>query len=478
MSQRLRISVSFPAGRYHGAEWPPSPARLVQALVAGATAGCRIREWPSAEPALRWLEGLAPPEIVAPDAERGVPYTTYAPNNDTDALVPQLAQGKPLKEATRQILAPKSVRPWVLPDGARLHYLWDLAGVVESEHHATRVCGLARQLLALGWGIDVVAGLGEVEEARTRPPGALHLVPVSDGAHTRTLAAPTAGFLDDLKRAYTAFRARTHGAAVNTATHPTVYLPVHYRLAGDAPSRQFVGFDLRDERGQWQAFPWRDTMLVAAWLRHATKERMTLERRPSDWIESYVCGHTEKGKQGRRLSYVPLPSIGHEHSDGRIRRALLVLPVADSTTSLSYLRRLAGDGLVSEDGATRAWLTTAEADRVQDRYVGESSVWMSVTPVVLHGRDRNGGTFRPRKVERLLLQAFQDAGYSPDLIEEFGYQQAPYWRGAGPARQVHTPRHLSPWPRYHVRVQFRREVRGPLLIGIGRHYGLGVFAAP
>ncbi len=204
---------------------------------------------------------------------------------------------------------------------------------------------------------------------------------------------------------------------------------------------------------------------------------MAVERRPSDWINSYVCGHTERGQEARRLSYVPLPSIGHAHSDGGIRRALVVLPVADSRTIVPYLRRLAGGGLVSEDGATRAWLASAESGGVQDRYVRESRVWTSVTPVVLHGRDHNGGKFRPRKVERLLVQAFQEAGYSPALIEEFGYQQAPYWRGAGPARLVQTPRHLSVWPRYHVRVLFRRAVRGPLLIGIGRHCGLGVFAA-
>jgi len=485
MSHRLRISVSFLTGRYHGEEWPPSPARLFQALVAGATAGCRVRGWSAAEPAMRWLERLAPPEIVAPEAELGVGYKTYVPNNDTDTLWPILARGVPLRDAVRGkrgewdgLLTPKSVRPWLLQDGAQLHYLWDISGVTDADLHAKRLCSLARQLLALGWGIDVVAGLGEVEEDRMPPTGAWHLVPSWDGTATRTLDAATEGFVDDIKRAYNAFRNRTHGPAMSTATHPTAYLPVPYRAAGEASFRQFVAFDLRDERGEWRAFRWQDAMLVAAWLRHATKERMSSEHRPSDWINSFVCGHTEKGQQNQRLSYVPLPSIGHEHSDGHIRRALVVLPFADSGRGLPYLRRLAGDGLVSEGGATQAWLATAERDGVQDRYVGESRVWMSVTPVVLHGRDHNAGKFRARKVEKLLLQAFHEAGYPPRLIAEFSYQQAPYWRGAGPARLAQIPRHLSLWPRYHVRVAFRQAVRGPLLAGIGRHYGLGVFAAP
>ena len=110
--------------------------------------------------------------------------------------------------------------------------------------------------------------------------------------------------------------------------------------------------------------------------------------------------------------------------------------------------------------------------------MGESRVWMSVTPVVLHGRDHKAGKFRARKVEKLLFQAFHEGGYHPRLIEELSYQQAPYWRGAGPARLAQMPRHLSHWPRYHVRIVLRQAVRGPLLAGIGRHYGLGVFATP
>jgi CRISPR-associated protein Csb2 len=31
----LVLWVGFPLGRYHGAEWPPAPMRLFQALVAG-----------------------------------------------------------------------------------------------------------------------------------------------------------------------------------------------------------------------------------------------------------------------------------------------------------------------------------------------------------------------------------------------------------------------------------------------------------
>lgn len=489
MSQRqLRISVTFLTGRYHGEEWPPAPARLYQALVAGATAGCQVKNWPVAAPALRWLERLPPPAIAAPPVERGVRYISYVPYNSTDTLAPVLARGVPLKEAVRGrrgewdgVLTPKTIGPWLLPEGAELHYLWDLPDAPDADLHAPQVCGLARQLLALGWGIDVVAGRGTVDAPpRVVPDGAVHLVPEEKAANGATvrLATPTEGFLADLERVYQAFCVRTGGSGVDAANYPTRAVPTPYRDARAMPSRPFLAFDLRDARGAWRAFPWQDAMLIAAWLRHAAKQRMLRERRPLDWIDGYVCGHVERGRESKRLSYIPLPSIGHAHADGRIRRALVALPADDTGSSLPYLRRLAGDELVSLDGAAQAWLARADQDSVQDRYVGESCTWMSVTPVVLHGRDRKDGRFRPRKVEKLLVQALQAAGYAPDTVEEFSYQQAPYWRGAGAARMIQTPRHLAPWPRYHVQVQFRRPVRGPVCIGIGRHYGLGLCASP
>lgn len=222
-------------------------------------------------------------------------------------------------------------------------------------------------------------------------------------------------------------------------------------------------------------------MHVAAWMRHAAKERFLAEGWPEERVNAYVCGHTAKGEENRRLSYVPLPSIGHQHSDGHHRRALVVLPFDDDSAeeSLAILYRMAGDPLKAlGESKPVAWLGEARSDRVFGRYLTESTEWMSVTPLVLHGRDQRGGRLQPRKAEKLLLQAFVESGYPAEQIAEFSYQPAPYWRGPGAARQSSVPQHLAQWPRYHVRVVFREPVQGPVLSGIGRHYGLGIFAAP
>lgn len=498
MTHQLRITVRFLTGRYHGEEWPPSPARLFQALVAGAKTGCRVLNWPSAEVALNWLERLSePPEIVASEAVSGFSYKVFAPNNDSDSgkVVAHVANGISMPEAMRReaMLTQKLFRPKCLSDEeAAVHYLWPLPNPLSQADRecAQHVCALARNLLTLGWGIDVVVGDGEIVAGDARLPPGQHYVPTSNGMATVPLKTPVPGFLEDLARVYSAFQRRMTGEAVDTDTRPKVYRPIPYRIIGDTPSRMHVVFDLRDGEGERESFRWEDGMLVAAWLRHAAKQRFGIEGWKEKDINAYICGHTVKGSENRRLSFVPLPSVGHEHADGRHRRAMIVLPTSysdgiDAAEVLALLYRMAGDALESIDGNIVAWLGQGESDGVLARYIASSREWLSVTPIVLHGHDHVRGKLRtPKgkdrlsKTEKLILQAFAKSGYDASSIEEFSYQQAPYWRGAGAARMARVPKHLAQWPRYHVRVVFKNEVKGPVLAGIGRHCGLGVFAAP
>jgi CRISPR-associated protein Csb2 len=57
------------------------------------------------------------------------------------------------------------------------------------------------------------------------------------------------------------------------------------------------------------------------------------------------------------------------------------------------------------------------------------------------------------------------------------FQSAPFWAGAEDALAMRVLEHLGKWPRYHVAVRFSEPVTGPVLAGIGRHYGIGLFAA-
>src|SRR2546423_5043699 len=87
---QLNLTVTFAMGRYHGRvgdeelEFPPSPSRLCQALIAGSHCGAYgVIHADKRDQALQWLESLEPPVIEAPvgrEAGRGI--TNYVPNND------------------------------------------------------------------------------------------------------------------------------------------------------------------------------------------------------------------------------------------------------------------------------------------------------------------------------------------------------------------------------------------------------------
>ncbi|HHN68271.1 MAG TPA: type I-U CRISPR-associated protein Cas5/Cas6, partial [Thermopetrobacter sp.] len=84
-ASHLAIFVHLLAARWHGLpEWPPAPFRLFQALLAAAARGAEVTE-ADAE-ALRRLERLPPPVILAPVAVPGRAHTAYVPNNDLDAV--------------------------------------------------------------------------------------------------------------------------------------------------------------------------------------------------------------------------------------------------------------------------------------------------------------------------------------------------------------------------------------------------------
>lgn len=486
MSKSLCIQVTFLTGQYHGQEWPPSPARLFQALLAGSMAGWRRTTWSDQdENALLWLEGAGPPEIIHPYAQRGKTYSLSVPNNNMDIIWKAWANGGKAPKSEEELRILKDVTPHVIEHDAdslpTVRYVWDIADADEA--HARRVAVLARSLLALGHGIDMVAGAGEIVscESVCSMPGE-RICPVAEGNGGGTfMRVPAPGFLRDLQDTYRRFCGRIEGQIVNTAIRPTKYGEARYRSTVEPPGRGCSAYRLDDGAGGTVSVRWKECMVVAAWMRHATGVFMRQQGRDGAWVDSYILGHTTKDNLGLRLSYVPLPSIGHPNADGAIRRVLVVEPPGFGAESKLIGWGMLGAQLTAE-GATSSYAATLAEPEPDDgviaRYLRESDTWLTVTPMVLHGRVSLRGRLNVNKVDKLILQALHGAGLNPSIIEEMWFQRAPLWRGCGDATSIDVPEHLKQWPRFHVGVKLRRSVRGPIIAGIGRHYGIGVFAAP
>lgn len=477
MPDYLDLTVRFLTDRYHGRDWPPSPARLFQALVAGAKTGPVAAHWEDRhQSALEWLERQENPEIFARASAEGRVYTLYVPNNSLDAN----------RENTS---TSKEVHPRILKDHELgqpdLLYRWCLEGTSEIRQHATSLDELASRLRALGWGIDFAAACVNSASNPTTP--ALLERFVLDTSGNIPLPAPRPGLLQHLDDCHRAFKDRITAKGVNPNTRPSEFGQARYRNASIAPGRRCVAFDLKQlDEDAFAIFPWHQTQIVAAWLRHAAKEAMTEEKMDSAWIGSYICGHTEAQDLGHRLSYVPLPSIGHQHADGGIRRVMIVEPPSPTSADREALDlltiKLSGRILTDDGGTPRALLAPPEnTSAVLPFYIRrlncEAAVWESVTPVCLHGFNTLRGEISLPKTNRLLCQAFETAGFAAANISSLTFQPAPYWDGCAAAGRIGVPDHLKKWPKLHVRAEFKQSVRGPVLAGLGRHYGIGLFAA-
>jgi len=486
----LCIAATFLTCRYHGKEWPPSPTRLFQALVAGAKTGVYRQQWSAVEPVLRILEQLPAPEIVAHNAERLSGYRISVPNNDADRAAKEWALGRDFDASglrTMKEVQPREVRP--SENGKpHLYYFWKLPGDT-TDVHASRL--LSSFLHTLGWGVDMAYA-----DAFLADEPYIQAVAAQDGysrytpaARGRLYSTPVHGYLDDLCLAYQRYCDRHSASGVDAFTRARNHGQLPYRRVGVAmpPVAMFLLRQL-DNTSAWFSVPWAFSMRVAAWMRHAVAEALREEGHSESEVNEYVLGHGSDGHK-RHMSFVPLPSIGGPHADGAVRRVMLVEP-ADADGNISELLqwKLAPSVLhrLLESGGgprrTAPVCSLAEGSRnesVISNYLpgAPRHVWHSVTPVILHGHNSLRGKFSLRKTEELLYQALEKSGYARSLIAEMQFQPAPLWSGTEGALAIRVPEHLRKWPRYHVALTFRQAIAGPVLLGIGRHYGIGLFAA-
>jgi len=507
MTRYLCISVTLLDDLFHGCrdnqepEWPPSPMRLFQALLAGSRLACRNGEWNGAKAeAFRWLERQGPPMIIGPGARSPADYTLFIPNNDAD---------KKLERQDR--LSSKLVRPQRIstadcadPSLPRLHYLWaiDDEGWSEARPHCDVLCQEARRLVALGWGIDQAFADGRIiSAAEAATLTGQRWYPRKGVRQAQNmLRVPKQGSLADCERAYKAFAERIRSERRGRSTKLSYAPPdrvrcfnkVAYLRATALPPRAYAAFELPES----VAFRQEATCVVAAMLRSlACREKDDFrEQFPKDDSEVYLAGHVNGARTSPpRFSYLPLPSIGHEHSDGMIRRVLIAEPFGGDGRRAEWAqRRLLNQPLVDQDGNDRGVLMNlwrGTSNRVVNRYIGEATSWASVTPVILPGFDDFRGVSkeeqqagRATKAEELFLKAVVQAGLSPDLIESFTLRKAPFWPGSAHPRCYRRPDYLDAarnrrFPAWHVCVRFREPVPGPIAIGAARHFGLGLFAA-
>jgi CRISPR-associated protein Csb2 len=482
MSCHLSLTVRFLDSRYHGLadggerEWPPSPMRLFAALLAGA----KTRWSDERSEAFLWLERQPPPVIRAPASRHGRELLTYVPNNNSDA-------GEIVRTA-------KVIRPTLLADPPLVEYVWTIDPA--DEVYAHEITAAARHLRALGWGIDMAIGHGAVvDQPSTVRPDFEVFAPRPAGVGGGTpLRVSVEGSLRSLEAAYAASlnRIRENGEIYDQPGPPTC----DQRVYSVSNARSFCAFTLQTpDEETVTCRPQRIAELVGM-IRHAASrkevraacDRLNQSRTHPDAIDvdRVILGHPRRAA-GPRLSILPLPSIGHPHSDGQIRRVIL----AESAGTDGLLSRILHDVLhntVLQPESPGEEITSGEVclvrlnpnDRFLRFYNRSAHVWASVTPVLLPGYDdrkdhRGDHNKRLARAEQLVCKALSQSRIDvPACIE---LSRVPYWPGALHSREYQPRQKLAHYPRWHVRLKFDRSYTGPLAIGAGRHCGFGLFAA-
>jgi CRISPR-associated protein Csb2 len=493
MTSNLCLTIRFLQPYYHGRsdgdepEWPPSPLRLFQALIAAAAARWRDTQFRTlAAPAFDWLEQQAAPSIVAPAGRAAsTKYRMYVPDNTGDLAAGTWSRGDADKIIKRSV---KDVLPTNLGDDA-VHYVFPVGSGCE---HFDTFRAAARSVTHLGWGVDMVAGNASMlsEQELSRLEGERWLP--SENASAAGYRVPVEGTLDALLAKHCAFLQRiSRDEKGNESFNPvpplSAFRVMGYRRASEAVGRPYAVFEMRTDEDARYSHRQEQLIHIAGMVRHLAIEQMKKHPPsgvPADWVERYVAGHRDAdAPEHKQFSYLPLPSIGHQHADPGVRRVMVAAPIGDERWLEHLAKRLAGmklrptpqSRIDSPPTLRRVW-----RDNVASFYTNDATEWASVTPVILPGHDDHKPAKTRKLIEKALLQS--------DISQECEFEWSPYSkfskslsahkydREKRPAGYF-RPDHLLNLSAVHLQIRFKNEVKGPIAIGAGRHCGLGLMAA-
>lgn len=499
MADIFVVNVTFLDDRFHGRcdggapEWPPSPLRLFQAVVAA-----NRNDLNSATPtgkALRWLERQPPPEIIAPDYWVGQARPTYVPNNQTENAATKWISGKEPYTQQGNLAIQRSLkvfRPVHLMDASPVQYRWRKTPPPEVRQPLIDAIG---RVCVLGLGIDLVVGEGKVSSATGHGPnnsksGRRFVVDSRQRGGAPGSRVPVAGTLDALIDRHDDFLERLDGGVFTPGGTLTQFRTVYYGPADQQPSRPCHAFEMRRPDGDRYAYPVTKLIHIAGRVRHAAlsvTEHSSPDGVANDWRSTFVAGHRgNHDRPHRQISFLPIPSIGHRHTNPSIRRVVISSDV-ETADGLRFVgHRLAGARLTPENRAadvrTDAILVPVKNDLVLQRYLTPSQRWASVTPVILPGHNDR----RRSKTRKLIVKALRESGITTPC--EFEFSEVSRWpnvptaakpRGRHSQPACYRPDHLRHLPAIHLEIEFKNDslVPGPLCLGAGRHLGLGLMAS-
>jgi CRISPR-associated protein Csb2 len=450
---------------------------------------------------LEWLEELAPPVIGAPHMTLGMTIPMhFVPNNDLDA------HGGHASKLGRTRTAFKVWKPKLFDQEARFLYAWAFDETDGASDSAQLVCHYADRMYQLGRGIDLAWATGEVTEPQKLEELLIDYRGVvyqpGGGRDGTVLACPQKGSLQSLKVRYAAmsgrFTARGQGRAVKLqfaqAPKPR-FAPTAY---GSAPNRRV--FELRTPTSQADFAAWPLTrisdLVVGIRDRVVAKLKTALPEQESQ-IEKCLVGRKADGRddapKAARVRILPLPSIGHGHADHAIRRVLVEVPALSLVSPGDVYWAFSGLDIPAPAASESVLVPSDDLSMLGHYGIGEQvyRLWRTVTPVVLpesaarrridplrRAAEAKPGSERAVEQVRAAAAVVQALRHAEILarVDTIRVQREPFESKGERAQGFAPGTRFAKERLWHVEIAFHEPLTGPLVIGDGRYYGLGLMA--
>ncbi len=496
MTTFLVLSIRLHDGRYHGAgNWPPAPARLFQALIAGSGIGGPLP--PEHLDALEWMETTcAAPIIAAPKALTGQSVGNFVPNNDLDAK-----GGDPRNIGG--IRTKKQIRPRIFDAETHFHYAWEIPAGEESSGHLVVLQKLADRIYQLGRGVDFAWATAELmseeklEVLLSGYAGTVHR-PTPRGSNGLALACPVKGSLSSLERRYAANADRFELIQAGRVFSQSFRQQPKARfnlVAYDSPPARRV-FDLRETEAPDRFSPWplhRVYQLVKLSRDLAAQKLTTAFPTQEADIQRWIIGRRADGSNGgsptERIRLIPIPSIGHEHADMQVRRLLIEIPGACPFTPDDVFWAFSGLTIEPDEGGPL--LVASNGPDVLKYYSAEkgATVWRSVTPVVVpdsaarrriepsrriaEAKPASEKLAEQNRAARAIATALRHAEVRNSVVQ-IAVQREPFQGSGERVESFAEESRFAKERLWHVEITFAEPYSGPLIVGDGRFAGLGI----
>jgi len=474
------IEIEFLTGRVYATdfrerdvpEWPPHPSRLFYALVAAFYESGLENDLRNA---LIWLEQQKPPEIFAGD--HAVRLESVEGRRFTDATAPRVFV--PINDDYSSKFASSSLRrkerrfpsAWLASD--RVHFIWQEAEPDASTLRALR--RIASQVSYLGHSASVV------RVAIIESPRDATLKPTPRG--DTLLRVPTPGRLEYLDREFA--RSSIRQFRPDTG-HVQRYGPIERREGAEAsaptPTKSFGEMIVFEREG---GVPDRSESLLSV---TSALRASLLDRSPVQPAPASISGHGDTS----HIAYIALPFVNHRRADGSLKGFAIVLPRGLSETdqliifgALNGFTELRGKGGVKWQ-IRRCVDEVALATLSEYTWTKEARVWASVSPVLLdrfpkplktgESTSANAPEYKPGdSPEEIIADACERVALPrPQAVR---LHKNSLVLGVPPSTRFRLRRRKNeaPRPASHAIIEFPYAVRGPVLLGAGRYFGLGLF---